>query len=118
MVGFITVQSPSVLANADIGSIAMMQDDSDNAIVNAVVSEVPAEENDSGWLSQAINFILLIVTTVFAGLWAKVRTKVKAVGELFMKAHEYTDDNKLSVFERKDLMKRFYKIIGKDVRLE
>ncbi len=116
MVAF-TMQAKPILAKADIGSIEMMQVDSDQAIVqNAVVAEAPAEEN--GWLSQAINFILLIVSTIFTGLWLKVRSKIKDVGELFLMAHEYTDDNKLSETERTNLINKFYKIIGKDPQLE
>lgn len=119
VVGIITLQSQPVLANADIGSIEMMQDDGDQAIVqDAVEAEAPAEKKDEGWWSQITNVVLFVVTSVFAGLWAKVRLKARDIGELFLKAHEYTDDNKLDEEERKDLMARFYKIIGKNPQLE
>ena len=61
-----------------------------------------------------VSIILLLVTTIFGTLFGKLRKKLAAVGELFLKAHEYTDDNQLSPAERTDLINRFFDIIGKN----
>ena len=82
------------------------------------------EEADSGGLfsmlgDELLNVILFIITTLFSGLWLIARNKLKQVGELFLKAYEYTDDNKLSEAERTDLINRFKALVGKsDVQLE
>jgi hypothetical protein len=60
-----------------------------------------------------IAMVLLLFTTVFGGLWIKVRSKIKQIGELFLAAYEYTDDKKLDKEEREDLKKRFLEIITK-----
>ena len=59
------------------------------------------------------NVILIAFATFFGGLWALGRQKMKQIGELFLKAYEYTDDKRLSKAERQDLMQRFLAIIGK-----
>lgn len=60
-----------------------------------------------------IGIILLIFTTIFGALWITARSKLKEIGDLFLKAYEYTDDKKLSVEERLDLKERFLKIFTK-----
>ena len=60
-----------------------------------------------------IAIVLLIFTSLFGGLWLKLRTKIKQIGELFLKAYEYTDDKKLDQQERDDLKKRFLEIISR-----
>lgn len=58
--------------------------------------------------------LILVAIAVFAGsLYAMGRSKVKQVGELFMKAYDYTDDKRLSKEEREDLINRFLTIVGK-----
>jgi hypothetical protein len=54
-----------------------------------------------------------LFTTIFGALWGKVRSKVKSIGELFLKAYEYTDDKKLDPEEREDLKRRFLEILNK-----
>ena len=61
------------------------------------------------------NIALLAFAAFFGGLWAMGRNKIKMIGELFLKAYEYTDDKRLSKAERQDLMQRFLAIIGKTV---
>lgn len=63
-----------------------------------------------------INFlnIALLAFSVFAGsLWFQGRNKLKEIGEIFLKAYEYTDDKKLTAAERADLIARFMSIVGK-----
>jgi hypothetical protein len=60
-----------------------------------------------------IAIVLLLFTTIFGALWGKVRSKVKSIGELFLKAYEYTDDKKLDPEEREDLKRRFLEILNK-----
>jgi len=60
-----------------------------------------------------IAMILLLFTTIFGGLWIKVRSKIKQIGELFLAAYEYTDDKKLDKDEREDLKRKFLEIISK-----
>jgi len=60
-----------------------------------------------------IGVVLLIFTTLFGGLWLVARNKLKEIGELFLKAYEYTDDKKLDPDERADLKERFLKIFTK-----
>jgi hypothetical protein len=60
-----------------------------------------------------IAMILLLFTTVFGGLWIKVRSKIKQIGELFLAAYKYTDDKKLDKEEREDLKRKFLEIISK-----
>lgn len=60
-----------------------------------------------------ITMVLLLVTTIFGGLWIKVRSKIKQIGELFLAAYEYTDDKKLDKEEREDLKRKFLEIISK-----
>lgn len=58
-----------------------------------------------------IAIALLIFTTLFGGLWLMLRNKLRQIGELFLKAYEYTDDKKLDEDERADLKRRFLEII-------
>jgi hypothetical protein len=60
-----------------------------------------------------IAIVLLVFTSLFGGLWLKLRTKIKQIGELFLKAYEYTDDKKLDQQERDDLKKRFLEVISR-----
>jgi hypothetical protein len=60
-----------------------------------------------------IAMVLLLFTTIFGGLWIKVRSKIKQIGELFLAAYEYTDDKKLDKEEREDLKRKFLEIISK-----
>ncbi|MFW6272160.1 MAG: hypothetical protein ACOC2U_00055 [bacterium] len=60
-----------------------------------------------------IDLIVAAVFVLFGGYVALMRVKLKQIGELFLKAHEYTDDKKLDESERKDLVRRFFKIITK-----
>lgn len=61
----------------------------------------------------ALNIVLIAFGTFASGLWFRSRTKLKQIGELFLKAYEYTDDKKLSDEERSDLINRFLELIGK-----
>jgi hypothetical protein len=60
-----------------------------------------------------INIGLAAFALFAGGIWYKGREKLKQIGELFLKAHEYTDDKKLSKAEREDLLNRFLQIAGK-----
>ena len=65
-----------------------------------------------------LNIILLIVSTFFGGLWWMIRSKLKQVGELFIKVYEYTDENsagkkKLTQEERADIVARVLAIFAK-----
>jgi hypothetical protein len=57
--------------------------------------------------------VLLLFTSIFGTLWIKLRSKIKSIGELFLKAYEYTDDKKLDPEEREDLKRRFLEILNK-----
>lgn len=74
----------------------------------------------SGFLSDInlFNIALIAFATFAGGLWAMGRNKIKQVGELFLKAYEYTDDKRLSKQERQDLMQRFMEIIGRKTVLK
>ena len=61
----------------------------------------------------ALNIALIAFGTFAGGLWFKTRLKLKQIGELFLKAYEYTDDKKLSDEERADLINRFLQLFGK-----
>lgn len=65
-----------------------------------------------------LNIILLIVSTFFGGLWWMIRSKLKQVGELFIKVYEYTDEasdgrKKLTQEERADIVARVLAIFAK-----
>lgn len=60
-----------------------------------------------------LNIALIAFATIAGGLWAMGRAKLREIGELFLKAYEYTDDKRLSKAERQDLMQRFLRIIGR-----
>jgi hypothetical protein len=63
----------------------------------------------------ALNMALIAFTIFAGGIWYKGREKLKQLGELFLAAHEYTDDKRLCKEEREDLMRRFFQLIGKPV---
>lgn len=60
-----------------------------------------------------INIALAAVALFFSGIWWMSREKLRQIGELFLKAYEYTDDHVLAPEERYDLKSRFLEIIGK-----
>ena len=65
-----------------------------------------------------LNIILMILSTFFGGLWWMIRSKLKQVGELFIKVYEYTDENsagkkKLTQEERADIVARVLAIFAK-----
>lgn len=60
-----------------------------------------------------ITIAMIAVATFAGGLWFRGREKLRQLGELFLAAHEYTDDKRLSNEEREDLIRRFFEIIGK-----
>lgn len=82
-----------------------------------VSREITFWDKTKGFLSDidGFNIALLAFAAFFGGLWAMGRAKIKMIGELFLKAYEYTDDKRLSKAERQDLMQRFLAIIGKTV---
>lgn len=58
--------------------------------------------------------IALLAFSIFAGsIWIQGRNKLKQIGELFIKAYEFTDDKCLSAVEREELLQRFLAILGK-----
>lgn len=115
MVGFVTIQANTALATPNAESIETVQDDSDLAIVqDAVVAEASATIEVDNWYSKALNFILGIVGITFAGLFAKVRLKLKQVAELGLKLYEYSSDNNFSKAEIQDIVTRIFKILGKE----
>ena len=59
--------------------------------------------------------IAIVAFGLFAGKkFLTMRNKLKQIGDLFLKAYEYTDDKKLSDEERTDLINRFLQLIGKN----
>lgn len=110
----------------DVNEISFFESQSN--IVADVIPEAP-EVTDTGYsfvICEAsfmgdlfnenldiIAIVLLLFTTIFGALWGKVRSKIKSIGELFLKAYEYTDDKKLDPEEREDLKRRFLEILNK-----
>lgn len=77
--------------------------------------EVPMGKKIFGFLKDinALNIALIAFGTFAGGLWAMGRSKMKQIGEIFLKAYDYTDDKKLTAEERNDLIQRFLAIMGK-----
>ena len=63
----------------------------------------------------ALNIVLLALSLFAGSIWRQGRTKLKEVGDLFLKAYEFTDDKRLSDAERAELLNRFLVILGKAV---
>lgn len=63
----------------------------------------------------ALNIAMIAFALFAGGIWYKGREKLRQIGELFLAAHEYTDDKRLSRTEREDLMRRFMELIGRPV---
>lgn len=82
--------------------------------------EVPGKEKLLNFFKDidGLNIILMILSTFFGGLWWMIRSKLKQVGELFIKVYEYTDENsagkkKLTQEERADIVARVLAIFAK-----
>lgn len=65
-----------------------------------------------------LNILLIVLSTFFGGAWWMIRTKLKQVGELFIKVYEYTDESsagkkKLTQEERADIVARVLAIFAK-----
>jgi len=77
--------------------------------------DVPMKQKVFGFLKDinALNIALIAFATFAGGMWAMGRNKLKQIGEIFLKAYEYTDDKRLSADERQDLIQRFLAIIGR-----
>jgi hypothetical protein len=86
-----------------------------SSVVLPGTEEIPAKVKMFQFLKEInpLNIVLLAISIFAGGLWAMGRNKMKQVGELFLKAYEYTDDKHLSAEERRDLIQRFMCIIGK-----
>jgi hypothetical protein len=122
-----TAPPPADIAACD--KIAFVQDVEETntaAVTFAAVPEVTGIGNSQPVIYQAsllgdllgnnidiIAIVLLVFTTIFGGLWVTLRHKLKQIGDLFLKAYEYTDDKKLDAEERADLKRRFLDIITK-----
>lgn len=93
------------------------------AAVGQVVSPEPEVAGKEKLLNffkdiDGLNIILMILSTFFGGLWWMIRSKLKQVGELFIKVYEYTDENsagkkKLTQEERADIVARVLAIFAK-----
>lgn len=93
------------------------------AAVGQVVSPEPEVAGKDKLLNffkdiDGLNIILMILSTFFGGLWWMIRSKLKQVGELFIKVYEYTDENsagkkKLTQEERADIVARVLSIFAK-----
>lgn len=93
------------------------------AAVGQVVSPEPEVAGKEKLLNffkdiDGLNIILMILSTFFGGLWWMIRSKLKQVGELFIKVYEYTDENsagkkKLTQEERADIVARVLSIFAK-----
>jgi len=84
--------------------------------IQAIAQEVvPVQNKIFGFLNDVnvLNIALLAFATFAGGMWALGRSKMKQIGELFLKAYEYTDDKRLSAEERSDLIRRFFQLLGK-----
>jgi len=124
LVAFLSAPPPAEIP--DVNEISFFEPQSN--IIADVMPEAP-EVTDTGYsfvICEAsfmgdlfnenldvIAIVLLLFTTIFGALWGKVRSKVKSIGELFLKAYEYTDDKKLDPEEREDLKRRFLEILNK-----
>lgn len=65
-----------------------------------------------------LNILLIVLSTFFGGAWWMIRTKLKQVGELFIKVYEYTDESsagkkKLTQEERADIVARVLAIFSR-----
>ena len=65
-----------------------------------------------------LNIALMLLSTFFGGLWWMIRSKLKQIGELFIKVYEYTDEEsagrkKLTQEERADIVARVLAIFAK-----
>lgn len=65
-----------------------------------------------------LNIALMLLSTFFGGLWWIIRSKLKQIGELFIKVYEYTDEEsagrkKLTQEERADIVGRVLAIFAK-----
>lgn len=65
-----------------------------------------------------LNILLIVLSTFFGGAWWMIRTKLKQVGELFIKVYEYTDESsagkkKLTQEERADIVGRVLAIFAR-----
>lgn len=65
-----------------------------------------------------LNILLIVLSTFFGGAWWMIRTKLKQVGELFIKVYEYTDEcsagkKKLTQEERADIVARVLAIFAR-----
>lgn len=65
-----------------------------------------------------LNILLIVLSTFFGGAWWMIRTKLKQVGELFIKVYEYTDESsagkkKLTQEERADIVSRVLAIFAR-----
>lgn len=65
-----------------------------------------------------LNILLIVLSTFFGGAWWMIRTKLKQVGELFIKVYEYTDESsagkkKLTQDERADIVARVLAIFAR-----
>lgn len=65
-----------------------------------------------------LNILLIVLSTFFGGAWWMIRTKLKQVGELFIKVYEYTDESsagkkKLTQEERADIVARVLAIFAR-----
>lgn len=64
-----------------------------------------------------LNILLIVLSTFFGGAWWMIRTKLKQVGELFIKVYEYTAEEsagkkKLTQEERADIVARVLAIFA------
>lgn len=65
-----------------------------------------------------LNILLIVLSTFFGGAWWMIRTKLKQVGELFIKVYEYTAEEsagkkKLTQEERADIVARVLAIFAR-----
>lgn len=62
---------------------------------------------------EPINLVFVGIALFFGTWWKLGRNKIKQLGELALKFHEYTDDKVLDKKERADLLRRVFQLIGK-----
>ena len=62
-----------------------------------------------------LNIALAAFALFFSGIWWLSREKLRRIGEMFLKAYEYTDDHVLDPQERHELKRRFMEIMGKTI---
>lgn len=104
------------------GLIVILLSISATAIAQAVDPEptLTAKEKIFGFVKDidGLNILLMILSTFFGGMWWLVRSKLKQIGELFIKVYEYTDEKsdgrkKLTHDERNDIVSRVLSIFSK-----